>query len=129
MEKNKKLHNIDIPALREYLLTLEESDFQAADGNSSTNPNGIIKEGFCIEKLKTDSEVPAGKIINYRQLYLVDALGNDLSIVKHSKQKRKLPTGRIIKGEFIETVIDNCRKTYGTALNGYWIIPSQFINL
>jgi len=33
-----------------------------------------------------------------------------------------------IKARFVTTIIEDCRSLYGTPLNGYWKIPSQFIS-
>jgi len=59
--------------------------------------------------------------------FLVDALGNDLSICFLSRRKYKLPDGRVIRSKFYTTIIEDCRGLWGTPLNGYWVIPSQFI--
>ncbi len=81
-----------------------------------------------IEFFKKDlSKIPKDQIIHYGMPFLVDALGNDLSIVILSRRKYKLPTGRVIRAKYDSMNIDDCRKQYGTPLNGYWVIPQQFI--
>lgn len=121
-------YEIDYEGLKGYLQTLKETDFQNDCGR---NPNGIILKGFDIE----DKEyygvewdlIPESQIIKIGQPFLVDAIGNDLSICKNARRGYKLPTGRIINAKFDRTIIDDCRKIYGTPLNNYWIIPEQFI--
>ena len=82
-----------------------------------------------IEYFKKDkSKIPLEKVIQYGEPFLVDALGNDLSIVILSKRKYRLPDGRVIKAKFVTTIIEDCRSVYGSPLNGYWKIPSQFIS-
>ncbi|MCU0436690.1 MAG: hypothetical protein MUC49_02175 [Raineya sp.] len=122
---------IKIKELKEYLETLKADDFQAGDGVSFSNPNGIIKEGFSISDIEKgfykNKNIPSDQIINYGDSFLVDALGNDLSILIKSRRKYKLPDGRVVHAKYYGTVIKDCRKLYGTPLNGYWIIPPQFI--
>ena len=92
-----------------------------------------MKEGHSIDDIeffKMDkSKITLDTVIDYGTPFLVDAIGNDLSIIVQTKKKYKLPNnGRAIKGKFDRTLIDDCRKLYGTPLNGYWIIPQRFLN-
>ncbi len=81
-----------------------------------------------IEFFKMDrSKIPSEQIIDYGMPFLVDILGNDLSVVFLTRKKYKLPTGRVVRAKFDATVISDCNKAYGTPLNGYWMIPNQFI--
>jgi hypothetical protein len=124
----KLRHQIDYKGLKNNLKTLKYSDFET---NWNKPENAKLIEGHSIldiEYFKTDkSKIPLEKVINYGEPFLVDALGNDLSIVILSKRKYKLPTGRAIHAKFVTTIIDDCREIYGTPLNGYWKIPNQFI--
>lgn len=121
-------YTIDFDGLQKYLETLKESDFQAADGNSLTNPNGIIKQAYTFDEFGFNKkDVPISQVIKFGQPFLCDALGSDLSVIELSKRKYKLPTGRAINSKYIKTVVSDCWKIYKTALNGYWCIPSQFI--
>ena len=125
----KLKYNIDYKGLEEYLKSLSYSEIET-DLDKPENPK-LIK-GYSmddIEYFKIDVEKYAKEsIIEYTQPFLVDALGNDLSIVILSKRGYKLPTGRVINAKFVITIVEDCRATYGTPLNGYWIIPSQFIS-
>ena len=116
-------YTIDITGLTNYLERLKESDFQNSDGRSGTNPYGIIKAARLIneiESLKLDkSKITLDTVILHGMPFLCDFLGNDLSIVELKKGKRYC--------KFISTLIHNCHKEYGTALNGYWVIPDKFI--
>jgi hypothetical protein len=124
----KLKHEIDFKALENYLKSLSYSDIET---NWQKPENAKLIEGHSIEEIeyfKTDkSKIPLEKVINYGEPFLVDALGNDLSIVILSKRGYKLPTGRVIKARFVTTIIEDCRSLFGTPLNGYWKIPSQFI--
>ena len=122
-------YEIDFKGLGNYLKTLSYSDIET---NWQKPKNAKLIEGHSIDEIeyfKTDkSKIPLEKVINYGEPFLVDALGNDLSIVILSKRKYKLPTGRAINAKFVRTLISDCRLLYGTPLNGYWIIPKRFLN-
>lgn len=124
-------YEIKYKELSEYLKTLKETDFQRADGHPARNPNGVIKKGYAmddIEFFKKDlAKIPSEQIIDFGMPFLVDILGNDLSVVFLTKKKYRMPTGRLVRAKFNGTVVDDCRETYGTPLNGYWIIPERFI--
>ena len=115
--------------LTDYLKTLKNKDFQR---NWNKNPDAPMKEGHSIEDItffKMDkSKITLDTLIDYGTPFLVDALGNDLSIIVQAKRKYKLPTGRTVRGKFDRTIINDCRKLYGTPLNGYWIIPDRFLS-
>jgi hypothetical protein len=115
-------YEIKYKELQEYLETLSRTDFEKG---------GIIKPAYTIrdkEVFKYDlSNVPSEEIVQYNQPYLRDALGNDLSVVVFTKRKYRLPTGYVIRSRFDRTIIEDCLKTYGSYLNGYWLIPKEFI--
>lgn len=115
--------------LTQYLKTLKDKDFQR---NWNKNPDAPMKEGHSIsdiEFFKMDKyKIKSDTVIDYGTPFLVDALGNDLSIIIQTRRKYKLPNnGRLIQGKFDRTLIDDCRTLYGTPLNGYWIIPDRFL--
>ena len=124
----KLKHEIDIEGLEKYLKSLNRSEIET-NWNKPESPKLIYGVAMNdIEFFKKDlSKIPTEKIIDYGTPFLVDALGNDLSIVILSRRKYKLPNGRAIYAKFVETIVDDCRAIYGTPLNGYWKIPSQFI--
>jgi hypothetical protein len=103
-------YEIKYQELTNYLKILSESDFQ---NHWNENKNPLIKE--------FDENATPGTP------FLVDAIGNDLSILIHTKRKYKLPTGRVVNAKFDRTLITDCRKTYGTPLNGCWHIPETFL--
>ena len=120
---------IDYQGLEKYLKSLKYSQIETPWNKSE----GLkLIEGFSIaeiEYFKSDkSKIPLSKVIIYGEPFLIDALGNDLSIVILSKKKYKLPNGRVIKSKFVKTIIYDCRSIFGTPINGYWKIPSQFIS-
>lgn len=120
-------YKIKYKELTEYLKTLENNDFEKF-GNRNTG--AVMKEGHSILDVilfdMDKSKITLNTFIDYGTPFLVDALGNDLSIIVQTKRKYKLPTGRAVNGKFDRTLIDDCRKLYGTPLNGYWIIPDEF---
>jgi hypothetical protein len=124
----KLKHKIDYKGLENYLKSLKYSEIET---NWNKPKNAKLIEGHSIEDIeyfKTDmSKIPLSTVINYGEPFLVDALGNDLSIVILSKRTFKLPTGRLVHGKFVTTIIEDCRKLYGTPLNGYWKIPNEFL--
>jgi hypothetical protein len=124
----KLKHEIDYNGLENYLKSLDYSEIETTWNKSE---NFKLIKGVAmndIEFFKKDkSKIPLEKVIDYGEPFLVDALGNDLSIVILSRRKYKLSTGRVIRAKFVTTIIDDCHKIYGTALNGYWKIPSEFI--
>ena len=126
-------YTIDFEGLKKYLSELKESDFRDADGKRGTNPNGTIKRAFTVLEInyfKMDrTKITLDSVIDYGMPFLCDALGNDLSVIELSKRKHKLPTGRVIGAKLIETIITDCRKIYGTPLNGYWVIPPQYLTI
>jgi len=118
---------VDISKLRQWLLSKKYADFKpGAPGHSAVCSAETIDE---IEYFKMDkSEITLNRVIFYGQPFLVDCVGNDLSIVQLTIRKYKNPKGRLIKGKFIETVITDCRAIFGSPLNGYWVIPDEFIS-
>lgn len=121
-------YKIKYKELTEYLKTLSKTDFQR---NWNKNPDAPMKEGHSImdiEYFKMDkSKIIFDTIIDFGMPFLVDAVGNDISVVVLTKRKYKLPTGRAINAKFDRTLIDDCRILYGTPLNGYWVIPERFL--
>ena len=123
-------YEIKYEELTDYLKTLKDKDFQR---NLNENPDAPMKEGHSIldiEFFKMDkSKIPLGTLIDFGDPFLVDAVGNDLSVVVLTKRKYKLPTGRAINAKFDRTLISDCRALYGNPLNGYWIIQKRFLNV
>ena len=100
-----------------------------------------IKDGALVEAnarndidffYKTDedkSEITLDSVIEYGQPFLVDAIGNDLSVCILTKRKYKLPTGRVVKMKLDRTIIDDCRTVLGSPLNNYYVIPDRFLTI
>ncbi|MDD3875421.1 MAG: hypothetical protein PHT69_02255 [Bacteroidales bacterium] len=125
----KLKHEIDYKGLEEFLKQLTYQEIETT-WNKPEHPKLI--EGHTrdeIEYFDMDaSKIKEESIVEHGEPFLVDALGNDLSIVILSKRLYKLPdNSRSIKAKFVTTIIDDCSAIYGTPLNGYWKIPSQFI--
>ena len=112
---------IDYQGLKNYLETLKYADFQK---------DGIVKHANDIDDIENfnldKSKFTIDTVINHGDYFLVDALGNDLSVCKNTRKKYKLPTGRVVSMKFEAKLIDDCRKQFGSPLNGYWVIPQRF---
>lgn len=123
----KLKHNIDFKELERYIRRLDISEVETT-WNKPVNPK--LLECNTIDELqyfkKDIDKIPTGKIIQYGEPFLLDAVGSDLSVVVLSRRGYKLPTGRVINAKFITTIISDCRSLFGTPLNGYWEIPKQF---
>ncbi len=112
--------NIDFNKLEEFLKTLKHKDFEE---------NKKILESHTIDDIKRfglDKKVLPEQIINYGDYFIVDILGNDLTVVKLTKKKHKTPNGRLLNLKIVKTIIYNCKKQYGYCLNGCWAIPKNF---
>jgi hypothetical protein len=123
-------HKIDYEGLEEYIRGLEYSEIETTRNKPE---NAKLIKGHSILEIEyfklNKSTITLESVIDYGEPFLVDAIGNDLSIVILSKRKYKLPSGRMVNAKFITTLIDDCRSLFGTPLNGYWKIPTQFTKL
>ncbi len=118
---------IDYEALQNFLEGLSKKDIETTFYKPE---NPLLAEGDKIDYcLKYEPTTPLNKVIQYGQPFLVDLLGNDLSVCVLTKRKYKAPDGRVVGCKFVKTIIKDCCKIYGSSLNGYWIIPQQFITL
>lgn len=107
---------VHINDLKKYLESIQKKDLIKAE---------TIEE---IEHFKMDkSKITFDQVIFFNQPFLVDALGGDLSVVYLTKKKYILPDYRKVSFKFEETLIADTRKQYGDVLNGYFVIPPQFI--
>lgn len=123
----KKRKEIDYDGLKKYLESLTRDEIET-NHRKPIEPKLI--EGHSIEEIQyfnTDiSKYRPDSIIQFGDAFLVDLLGNDLSIVILTRKKYKAPNGCVYQAKFVKTIIEDCRSLYGTPLNGYWIIPKQF---
>lgn len=121
-------YGIKYKELTAFLKKLKEEDFQR---NWNKHSNAPMKEGHSIldiEFFEIDkSKITLDTVIDIGTPFLVDAIGNDLSIIVLARRKYKLPNGRAVYAKFDRTLISDCRALYGMSLNGYWIIPDKFL--
>lgn len=124
----KLKYRIDYKRLESYLKSLNKDDIETMYRNPN-NPKLIMAETMDdIEFFNLDkSKISLDKVVNYGEPFLVDILGNDLSVVILSRRKYKTPNNRLVRAKYITTIIDDCTEVFGTPLNGYWIIPKQYI--
>ena len=115
---------IDYEGLEDFLKTL----------NYEKIKNGALAKAHTMYDIelfyKTDAEkkkITYDQVINYGEPFLVDAIGNDLSICYLTKRKYKLPTGRVCRMKFECTLIEDCRKQFGSPVNDLFVIPDRFI--
>jgi hypothetical protein len=114
-------YKIDYEGLKIYLESLSKNDFR--------EDKKIIKAHTIedIEYFEMQGKYPEETIIQYGEPFLVDIIGNDLSVCVLTKRKYRID-GRLVGCKLDRTIIRDCHKIYDTAINGYWKIPSQFIN-
>ena len=96
---------LDIEEIKKYLLNLKKDDFGS----------GELPECCTISDLKIfgiHKPIKGYHIANYGEYFLVDLIGNDISLVKLTKIEFKTPTGRMVKCKLIKTIIEDCKKTY-----------------
>ena len=130
MYKLTQKFKIDYKGLKEYLEGLTANDFRGRKAHIGP-VSDMIRKGSSIDDILhfgTDTKtVPLSDVIFQGQPFLLDLVGNDLTVATLTRKKYRNPVGRLVKVKFDKTIIDDCRRCYGTPLNGYWIIPSQFI--
>ena len=113
---------IDYKGLTAYLKTKKYKDFHK--GGSVLKATAMDD----IEFFKMDkSKITMDCFINYKRPFLVDSVGNDLTVAMLTKRKYKNPDGRLVRFKHLHTVISDCSELYGSCINGYWIIPDKFI--
>lgn len=115
-------YKIDYTGLEQYVKQYNYRDF--IDGK-------VFKIGYSrrdIDFFNIDiSNIEKSQIIEQGMPFLVDIIGNDLSVVFAMNRKYKSPIGRMVYAKFDKTIIKDCRKQFGSCLNGYWIIPDNFV--
>lgn len=97
---------------------------------------GCLTEALAMNDIeyfyKTDEErrkITYDQVIDYGMPFLVDAVGNDLSVCILTRRKYRLPypSRRVVGMKFDRTMIDDCREVLGSPINGYFVIPDRFI--
>ena len=111
---------IDYEALKIFLESLKDEDFEKYKNREKF----ILKEANTV--LDHPKEIWNPKYIQYWEQFLVDIIGNDLSVVTLSKKKHKIWGRGWLNCILEKTIISDCRKVYWTPLNWYWIIPDKF---
>ncbi len=126
-----KRYEIKYKELDKFLRTLDISDFEHDNGRESKEKPSlkIAKFEDEIERFKMDkSKITLDSVVFYGMPFLIDAIGNDLSICTFTKRKYKLKdTGRVLNILFDKTIIGDCSELYGTPLNNCWAIPERFL--
>jgi len=117
-------YKIDYDGLKKFLETLTYKSIK--DGALIEAETRDDIDFFC--KTNEDkSEITLDQVVEYGMPFLVDAIGNDLSVCILTRKNYKLPTGRLIGAKFDRTIINDCRKTFGDYTNGCFVIPDKFI--
>ncbi len=117
-------YEIKYDELKEFLETLTYRGIKDGDLVKAHARNDI---DYFYKTDEDKSKITLNQVIEYGMPYLVDAVGNDLSICILTKRKYKLPTGRVVASKFDRTIIDDCRKVFGSCLNDCFVIPDRFI--
>lgn len=119
----KPIFEIDYAGLKAYLEATTRDQIETTWQNPK-NPRLVEGHTAAANEYFGEKKIPE---IGFGEPFLVDALGNDLSIVVLTRRRYKLPSGRVIGAKFDRTIIPDCRAHYGNPLNGQWKIPSQFL--
>ena len=117
-------YKIDYKGLKEFLETLTYRSIKDGALVKAHTRNDI---DFFYKTDEDKSKITLNQVIEYGQPFLVDAIGNDLSVCVLTKRKYKLPTGREVRMKFDATIIHDCRKVLGSPVNNYYVIPDRFI--
>ena len=117
-------YKIDYKGLKEFLETLTYRSIKDGAFVKAHARNDI---DFFYKTDEDKSKITLNQVIEYGQPFLVDAIGNDLSVCVLTKRKYKLPTGRVVRMKFDATIIDDCRTVLGSPVNNYYVIPDRFI--
>tara|TARA_R100001244_G_scaffold131354_1_gene104498 strand:- start:478 stop:846 length:369 start_codon:yes stop_codon:yes gene_type:complete len=117
-------YKIDYEGLGEFLNTLTYRGIKNGDLVKAHSRNDI---DYFYKTDEDKSSITLDQIIEYGQPFLVDAIGNDMSVCILTKRKYKLPTGRVVGLKLDCTLIYDCRTVLGDCLNGYYVIPDRFI--
>jgi hypothetical protein len=117
-------YKIDYKGLKEFLETLT---YRSIKDGALVKAHARNDIDFFYKTDEDKSKITLNQVIEYGQPFLVDAIGNDLSVCVLTKRKYKLPTGRVVRMKFDATIIDDCRKVLGSPVNNYYVIPDRFI--
>lgn len=117
-------YKIDYKGLKEFLETLT---YRSIKDGALVKAHARNDIDFFYKTDEDKSKITLNQVIEYGQPFLVDAIGNDLSVCVLTKRKYKLPTGRVVRMKFDATIIHDCRKVLGSPVNNYYVIPDRFI--
>lgn len=119
-------YEIDYAGLEVFLRTLTYRSIKEGALTSGWS-RGDIERFHKTDKSK--SKITLDQVIEYNAPFLVDLIGNDLSVCISTRRKYKNPKGRAVRAKLDRTIIHDCKTTFGSCLNGYWIIPDRFITI
>lgn len=117
-------YEINYEGLKKYLESLTYDDIKKG-ALTKAHTRYDIDSFYKTDKEK--SKITLNQVVEYGKPFLVDAVGNDLSVCILTRRKYKLPTGRVAKMKLDKIVIDDCRALFGTPLNELFVIPDKFI--
>lgn len=115
---------VDFNVLYHHLKNLSYQNFKDEEGIKKAH--SILD----IERFKDQydaSTITLDRVILRGHPFLVDAVGNDLSVCLLTEKKFRNQSGRAVNSIFQKTIIDDCKSVYGSPLNGYWAIPDKFL--
>ena len=106
-------YKIDYKGLKKFLETLT---YRSIKDGALVKAHARNDIDFFYKTDEDKSKITLNQVIEYGQPFLVDAIGNDLSVCILTKRKK-----------FDTTIIDDCRKVLGSPVNNYYVIPDRFI--
>lgn len=112
---------VDYEGLEKFLRSLTKEQFKEQILEANLR-NDIDFQPFQIDvsKLNPDS------IIEYGMPFLVDLVGNDISVCVLTRRRLRASYHRLVQCKLKKTIIDDSLKQYGDYLNGCWVIPKEF---
>ena len=112
-------------------LRLEEKYLKSLTYRDFTNAgleNSKVKKAHTVDdvlRFGGYDKIEKGTLVNYGECFLVDILGNDLTVVKLTRKKYKTPKGRLVNAKIVKTIVEDCNRLYGSCINGYFHIPKD----
>lgn len=111
---------VDYEGLETFLRSLTKEEFKKQISKCHTRSDiDFFKED--------DSKIDKNLIIEYGMPFMVDLIGNDISVCVLTRRRFFVSSMRLVNCKLKKTVIDDCLKQYGDYLNGCWVIPKEFI--
>lgn len=121
--QRQEVSNAEIEKLQAWAKTLRYKDFGCRFDDDCGVLTGI---GQCDVERSLDiyGNKPLNRIIFYGDLFLVDAEPGKLMLCRYLKKPRKWRDTAFKRAvQYIATICEDTRGTFGDNVNGYWLLP------